>query len=168
MLQRLCQEPAWPSGNCPSPCRTTQQDRQPGGNMKESCTSCWENRASVWLWRARGMTAQSSALQRGPQPWPLYPQEALIAARGQARASKCLGRSQGVLEDQDLLSTRGIIMRRHQDSGGCHRYVIQQHCLVKQAPVSSGRGEAPTNAQKSHQNLLYPENCSSLKTVSSL
>ena len=90
--------------------------------MKELCASCWENRVSTWLWRARGTAPRSSALQRRPQPWPLYPQESLSAAKGQARASKGLDRSQGVPEDQDLLSTRGMVMRRDQDGSGSHPY----------------------------------------------
>jgi len=80
--------------------------------MKEPCASCWENRGSARLWRAKGTAPRSSALQRRPQPWPLYPQESLSAAKGLARVSKGLDRCQGVQEDQDLLSTRGVVMRR--------------------------------------------------------
>lgn len=50
-----------------------------------------------------------------PQPWLLYPQESSSAAKGQARATKRLDISQGVLED-DHLSARGMVMRRDQDS----------------------------------------------------
>lgn len=68
------------------------------GEMQRDCAqTIMRQGLDTALEGKRNSTPELSPPER-PQPWPLYPQESLSAAEGQATATKGLDVNQGVLE----------------------------------------------------------------------